>query len=92
MKHNRNIEIIFSVIKNIKKIKKTIFFKGTFPLIKASKKVNKQHCQILTFKYLNIPQHNYPEFNEINPPENYVFFYNAKPNTIIDSRVIHVLL
>ena len=29
-KHKRDVEIIFSVIKNVKKIKKTIFFKGTF--------------------------------------------------------------
>ena len=42
-KDKREVEIIFLVIKNIKKIKKAIFFKGTFPLIKSSQKVNKQH-------------------------------------------------
>ena len=38
-------------------------------------------------------QYNYPKINEIKPPlENYVFFYNAKRNTIIDSRVTCTLL
>ena len=35
-KGKRDAEIIFSVIKYIKKIKGQYFFKGTFPLIKAS--------------------------------------------------------
>ena len=50
-KHKRDVEIIFSVIKNIKKKKKVIFLKGTFAVIKASQEVNKQHCKILIFEY-----------------------------------------
>ena len=53
-KHKRNVEIILSVIKYIKKIKKTIFLKGTFPLIKASKNVNKHHCKVIAFEYPTI--------------------------------------
>ena len=64
-KHKRDAEIIFSVIKNIKKNKKTIFFEGTLPLIIAFQKVNKQHCKILTFKYPIMSQHNYPKINKI---------------------------
>ena len=93
-KHKRDAEIIFSVIKNIKKNKKIIFFEGTLPLIIAFQKVNKQHCKILTFKYPIMSQYNYPKINKIPPPpqpplaqENYVFFHNVQRNTIIDSRV-----
>ena len=67
-KHKRDAEIIFSVIKNIKKNKKTIFFEGTLPLIIAFQKVNKQHCKILTFKYPIMSQYNYPKINKIPPP------------------------
>ena len=95
-KHKRDVEIIFSVIINIKKIKryflKDNIFKGTFPLTKASLKVHKQHCKVLTFEYPNMCQYSYSKMNEINPPESHVFFHNAKRNTIIDSRVIHKLL
>ena len=89
--HKRNVEMIFSV-KDIKKYKKAIFFKGTFPLIKASQEVSKEDCKILTFKYLIMSQYNYPKINQIKLPENYVFFHNVKYNTIIDSRVSHILL
>ena len=68
------------MIKNIKKNKKTIFLKGIFRLIKASQKVNKQHCEILTFEYPNMSQYNYPKISEIKPPENNVFF--IKQNAI----------
>ena len=95
-KHKRDVEIIFSVIRNIKKIKryflKDNILKGTFPVTKASLKVQKQHCEVLTFEYPNMCQYSYSKMNEINPPENHVFFHNAKRNTIIDSRVIHKLL
>ena len=60
--HKRNVEMIFSV-KDIKKYKKAIFFKGTFPLIKASQEVNKQHCKILTLEYPIVSQYNYPKIN-----------------------------
>ena len=36
-------------------------------------------------------QYNYHKINDIKTPEN-VFFDNAKRITIIDSRVIHILL
>ena len=100
-KHKRDVEIIFSVIRNIKKIKryflKDNILKGTFPVTKASLKVQKQHCEVLTFEYPNMCQYSYSKMNEINPPpspplENHVFFHNAKRNTIIDSTVIHKLL
>ena len=62
-KHKRDVEIIFLVIKNIKKSKKAIFFKGTFTLIKASQEVNKQHCKILTFEYPIMSQYNFSKIN-----------------------------
>ena len=95
-KHKGDVEIIFSVIRNIKKIKryflKDNILKGTFPVIKASLKVHKQHCKVLIFEYPNMCQYSYSKMNEINPPKNHVFFLNATRNTIIDSRVIHKLL
>ena len=79
-KHKRDVEIFFSVIKNIKKIKKTIFFIGPFPLIKVFQKVNKQYCKIRTFEYPNISQYNYPKISKIKPKKSYVFFHNVIRN------------
>lgn len=59
-KHKKDIKITFSVIKNLKK-KTMRFFKGTFPLTKASRKVNKQYCKIFTFECPNMFQCNYPK-------------------------------
>ena len=41
-KHKREAEIFFQWLRKLKKNKKTIFFKNTLPLIKASQKVNRQ--------------------------------------------------
>ena len=35
---------------------------------------------------------NYHNMSEIKPPENYFFLHNVKRNTIIDSRVTHILI
>ena len=42
----RDVEIIFSVIENIKKNNKARFLKGISSII-----TSKQHCKILTFEY-----------------------------------------
>ena len=70
-KHKRDVEIIFSVIKNVKKIKRQYFLKvhffGTYFLrayfLKASQEVNKQFCKVLTFEYSIMSQYNYPKMN-----------------------------
>ena len=60
----RDVEIIFSVIENIKKNNKPRFLKGISSII-----TSKQHCKILTFEY--------PYMSRIITPKNFVFFHNA---------------
>ena len=94
-KHKRDVEIIFSVIRNIKKIKryflKDNILKGTFPVTKASLKVQKQHCEVLTFEYPNMCQYSYSKMNEINPPPqktmSFSIMQNARQSLIQQSSI-----
>ena len=90
-KHKRDVEIIFSVIKNIKKNNKTKNFKDTSRAMKISQKVNKKHCKILIFDYPNTSHCNYPKISKIKPQKDYVLFHNAVRNRIIDYRILHTL-
>ena len=62
-------------------------FKCSFPLIKVSQKVNKQHCKILTFEYPNMSQYNYPK---IKPRKSMYFSIMENPtHLLIQESVIY---
>ena len=96
-KHKRDVKIIFSLVKNIKEIKRQYFLKAHphFVVAQISEKLNKQHCKILTFEYTNMSQYNYPKINDIKHRENYIFFHNKLgvidrcPQPILPRRFDH---